>query len=134
MGSTGTLQNYAHGGWCTPERDYAWTDGKKANLVFDVPASERGLKFRMHLAAHLSSPTLMSQSVEVYANGSKVADWEVTQRGDYEAFIPAEIVAAAGGLLIQLKLPKAASPQSLGASADTRALGVSCWELQLSEI
>ena len=132
-GASGTFRNFSRSGWSQPEKDFTWTDGKAAGLVFKLPAGSGLLVLRMNLAANRKPPGLMSQSIQVYASGQKVADWEVTDRADYHANIPTELLGEFGELKIELKIPAAVSPQELELSADRRILGVCCWNLDLSQ-
>ena len=87
----------------------------------------------MSIAALVNPPQLLSQPVEVFANGQKIAEWQVAGKAEFTALIP----PAAGGqnkaLTIELKIPKAASPRALGLSEDPRILGVSCFDLTISK-
>jgi hypothetical protein len=71
--------------------------------------------------------------VEVYANNQKIADWLVADRKAFTAGIPAELTKSGGKMLnLELRIPKAASPQSLGMNNDGRILGVCCYSIELT--
>jgi hypothetical protein len=78
-------------------------------------------------------PGLPFQPVEVYANGQKVADLEVSKLADFEVAIPAEITKAGENLELELRLPKATSPKALGQSGDPRILGVFVVQIELTK-
>lgn len=71
------------------------------------------------------------QNVAVYANGEKIADWQVSEAADFTAPIPLELTRNAEELNLELRVPDAASPQSLGMSYDGRLLGVRCYSIEL---
>jgi hypothetical protein len=132
-GATGHSEKFRGYGWSGPERDFTWTDGKAAQLLFDIQPSDRPLALRMRLAGVTKAPDLPFQPVEVYANGYKIAEWQVAGSADYTAEVPAAAVKQGGELKIELKIPKAASPQSLGINEDPRTLGICCWEYGISQ-
>ena len=98
-----------------------------------VLESEKGpLSLRIRLAGLIKPPELPSQPVEVYANDTKIADWEVADTADFDATIPTKVLRPDGKVTIVIKVPKAVSPKSLGVGQDPRVLGVSCFQVQIS--
>jgi hypothetical protein len=89
------------------------------------------LSVHTKLGGLLHPPELPAQNVAVYANGRKIADWEVKDDADFTAPIPAEVTKNAAELKLRLQIPNAASPQSLGLSYDNRILGVRCFFVEL---
>jgi hypothetical protein len=87
----------------------------------------------MTLLPLAKEPDLPAQPVEVYANGKRIADWQVTNKGQYTASIPADAIDNAGTLTLELRIRTAASPQSLGTNADTRQLGVAAIDLVIEK-
>ena len=84
--------------------------------------------------ALIKPPELPFQPVEIDVNGNKLAEWEVSSElSDYTATIP-NTIADAGELEIELKTPKATTPQSLGMNDDKRVLGVCCAEMVISKV
>jgi hypothetical protein len=67
----------------------------------------------------------------VYADGQKIAEWQVGDTAEYLAPLPAEATKKGGTITIELRTPKAASPKSAGVSADPRVLGVCVHYIQL---
>lgn len=104
-----------------------------AVLQFAGIGASSSLRIKMTVAALVKPPELPSQHVEVFANGQKVADWEVAGKSEFTALIPAAGGGKESALTIELKIPKAASPKSLGLSDDPRILGLSCFDLTISE-
>jgi hypothetical protein len=85
----------------------------------------------MKLGGLIHPPDLPRQNVAVYANGEKIADWEVSEPADFTAPIPPALTTNTEDLNIELRIPDAASPQSLGVSYDGRLLGVRCYVIEL---
>lgn len=133
FGEAGDSERFRVSGWSNTEKEITWTEGPGAVLEFTgIPAST-SLRLKMTLAGLVNPPQLSAQSVEVYANGQKVATWEVSGKADFTALIPPEIVGREGVLKLELRTPTATSPKALGLSSDPRVLGVSCFDLVLNK-
>lgn len=131
---TADAERYCVSGWYKSEGDYAWS-GTSAKLALPIPADAGPLTVTMKLRGLTRPPTLPSQPVEVYANNKKIADWQVADTADLTAKIPAELTKGVGKTLnLELRIPKAASPQSLGINADGRILGVCCYSIELRNL
>jgi len=125
-------ERYRVSGWNKTEGDYAWSDGNSARLALPITADAGPLTVKMTLRGLVQPPTLPSQPVEVYANNQKIADWLVADRKAFIAGIPAELAKSGGKILnLELRIPKAASPQSLGMNDDGRILGVCVYSLEV---
>jgi len=131
--SGGESERFRVAGWSSVEKDCTWTSGQSAKLKFSIAKTHGPLVLKMRLMGLTKQPELLFQPVEVDVNGSKLADWEVGgEFTDYVTTIPSEIIGG-GELEIELKTPKATTPQSLGMNDDKRVLGVCCAEMAISE-
>lgn len=133
FGVGGEGKVYQVSGWSGTEQNFTWSEGKAAVLRLPVPTDAGALQLRLKMAANTYPPTLLSQPVEVYANGKKIAQWDVSAIADFVARIPGEVTSSSPWLNLELRTPKSTSPRALGASEDTRILGVCCLELQLAK-
>lgn len=124
-------ERYQVYGWHPAEKEFAWTEKTSAVLEFGIPAGGAPLSLKARLAGMTKPPELLFQPTEVYANGQKVAEWQVGDTAEFQAVIPAEIAQRKGALAIELRTPGAVSPKSLGVSADSRTLGVRCHEVRI---
>jgi hypothetical protein len=88
---------------------------------------------KMIVGALFHEPDLPVQPVEVYANGQKIAEWQVGIAAEFSATIPGEITKAGGTLALEFRMPKATTPKALGVNADTRVLGICVQSLQLTK-
>ncbi|HXM32025.1 MAG TPA: hypothetical protein VN921_00110 [Chthoniobacterales bacterium] len=122
---------YRVSGWSGAEAEFTWTDGTSAKLKLPIPDHDGPLTLRMKLGGLIQPRELPVQNVAVYANGEKIADWQVGEPADFTAPIPLELTRNAEDLNIKLRIPDAASPQSLGMSYDGRLLGVRCYFVEL---
>lgn len=126
-------EHYRISGWNKPEGNYAWSEGTSARLALPVPADAGPLTVKMTLRGLIKPPTLPAQPVAVYANNQKIADWQVSDSAVFTVEIPAELTKGAGGTLsLELRIPKAASPKSLGMNDDVRILGVCAYSIEVS--
>lgn len=132
FGRGGDSDVYKRSGWGDTETEMTWTNSRSAVLVFTLPDSEKPLRLRMRLAGFTYSPELPYQPVEVYANDEKIADWQVSDIGNHVAIISPS-VANHQQLYLELRMPRANSPKALKVGEDLRVLGVSCYELEMTE-
>jgi hypothetical protein len=132
FGAGGGSERFRQSGWSDTEKQFTWTIGTSAKLVFPIVPSVQPLNLRMRLTGFTKPPQLPAQPVEVFANEQKIAAWEVSTTADFTAVIPAVIAEKGGVLTIELKTPKATSPKALGMSNDARVLGVLCSELAIT--
>jgi hypothetical protein len=129
FGGSGGSERFRGSGWSQTETDKTWTEGNLAILSFTALPVGESLQLKMTLAGLTNPPVLVAQPTEVYVNGRKVADWQVSAKGEYTATIPADVVSNDGALKVELRIPKATSPKSIGGSEDQRLLGVACFDL-----
>ena len=119
-------------GWSGAEPQQSWTNGPEAVLAVRIPSVTEPLTLKIKCGAFLKKPEVPSQPVEVFANGQKIADWDVRDLAEYTAPISPAILAGGDLLTITLKIPKAISPKALGTGEDTRLLGLACFEASLA--
>lgn len=125
----GGSERFRTAGWSGTEKDFTWTEGNSAQLVIPVSQVEGPLKLRMKLSG-LTKAEQPFQPIAVIVNGQKIADWEVAPEADFSATIPNQV---GNSITIELKIPKAFTPQSAGMGNDKRVLGVACFELSLGK-
>lgn len=129
----GGSEPYRLNGWSWTESDATWTTGAAAQLRLPAPKQTGPLLLHLRAGGMVRPPDLPAQSAEVFANGQKIADWEVPgPAADYEATIPAEALNNADAITLEFRTPHAASPKQLGQSEDARVLGLRFYELTLS--
>lgn len=80
---------------------------------------------------------LGTQRVTARVGAQVVAEWQVAEQGEFSLVIPASLIAQQvdelGGVLLDLELPNAKTPQSLGMNDDTRLLGVAVHSVTVVE-
>ncbi len=133
FGEQGDAERFQGEGWSHNERAFTWALGPRARLHLKVRANNRPLGLRMRLAGMHHLPELPFQTVDVAANDIVVATWQVSKLAEFTAVIPPHVLAKRRELYLELRFPNATSPKALGLNADSRLLGVSCFEMQLSK-
>jgi hypothetical protein len=133
FGESGDSERFRVSGWSSTEKEITWTEGPLAVLEFTGLPSSTPLRLKMTLSALVNPPQLPSQPVEVYANGQKIASWEVTGKAEFTALIPPKREADEETLKIELRIPKAVSPKELGLNNDPRVLGISCFDIMIAK-
>lgn len=130
---TADSERYRVSGWSKTEGNFAWTEGTSARLALPIKGNAGPTSIKMTLRGLIQPPVLPSQPVEVYASNQKVADWQVANTAAFTAEVPAELTKSGGATLsLELRIPKAASPKSLGMNDDGRILGVCCYSIELT--
>jgi hypothetical protein len=127
-------ERYRVSGWSAAEPNFTWSEGTSAKVALPIGANAGALTLKLTTAALIKGPELPFQPVEVYANGKKIADWQVGDVAEFSATIPADMTTDTRALTIEFRTPKAVSPKSLGLNSDTRALGICVHSLELVKI
>ena len=133
FGQSGDSELFRGAGWSPTEPEITWTDGNSAVLSFTGLPAKASLRLKMTLSGFTNPPELPAQPVGVYANGIKVADWQVGDKAEFTAFIPPNATGDGNLLKLELKIPKAISPKALGQGQDSRLLGVACFDLVIEK-
>lgn len=134
----GNSQAFLGEGWSEKADEWAhWTDGPRATLRLGrQPGNERGGNLEMTLSAFVS-PRHPRQRVTVSLNGRQLGVVELTAAqvakgpATINLPVPSGVDTCGDALLLQLDLPDAQSPKSLGLSDDFRRLGIAMIELRL---
>jgi hypothetical protein len=128
----GNSERYRVSGWSQTEKEWTWSEGKSAQLALPIPSDPGTLTLVIKMGALVSRPAVPHQTVEVFANGQKIADWEVAaDTADFSARIPAEVTKSGGILNIEFRVPNATSPKALGLGDDSRILGIRVYSVEL---
>ncbi len=126
----GNSANFELAGWGLTEEEYTWTDGTSALLIFKKIPLQGPLELKATLRGATSAGVL-HQPVQVLANGIKIADWRVGPQTEFVALLPESIDRSKQRLRIELRIPLAFSPKSVGLGEDVRILGVACYRLKI---
>jgi len=129
--ASGNAGLYKVSGWSAPEADHTWTEGQSAKLAFTISPASNPITFKALVSGFVKPPELPSQPVTVMINGQQFAQWDIAAKGVTQMDIPAQFIQN-GRLELEFRLPKAASPSSLGMSIDQRVLGMCFYELELT--
>jgi len=132
FGAQGQAEKYKQGGWGDTEDEGTWTNGYSARLRLALQEANEPLRLQMKLAGFTNPPGLPYQSVEVFANDERIADWQVSDPADFLAIIPKDLVEHER-LIIELRMPLATSPQAIGIGEDQRTLGIFCYAFVLTK-
>ena len=131
FGLHGNAGPYKVSGWSAAEPESTWTEGQSAKLAFTISPANKPITFKAVVSGFVKPPDLPSQPVTVIINGQEVAHWEIAAKGVAQMDLPAQFTQN-GKLELEFRLPKAASPASLGMSIDQRPLGMCFYELELT--
>jgi hypothetical protein len=134
----GNSRRYKIKGWAREEGWGAWGTGEEASLRLLLGS---GVEADLLLTANSwgfvgsSHPNL---SVEVWANNTKVANWQYEISNNVYinkvARIPASAIDKSGLLNVTFKFDSPSSPLSMGISDDSRTLGIGITSLNIGTI
>ena len=134
FGQGGGSEPYRTSGWSHTEQKFTWSEGNSAKLSLPIGKESGPLNLNVALGAFTHLPELPSQPVDVFVNGQKLAEWQVTANpAGYYVTIPADKITGVRTLEIEFRTPKAISPKSVGLSEDSRVLGVCVASLELAK-
>jgi hypothetical protein len=127
-------EGYRKEGWSAAEKDFTWTNGKKATLIIPVTPAKTNVILKAKLFPFLVYRKLDNQMVEVYINETKLGKWDITRPNvqEYSLTIPKSFLTQSP-LKINFKIPNARSPASLKFSEDDRILGIAMVSMALLE-
>lgn len=110
-------------GWNNREDWGTWSKGKSAMLMLPIP-SPLVKSVKLSLRAFVNG-AIPEQVVHVYSEGLPLGNFSLTKfdGNTIEVKIP-DIAKQQGYLLLNLELPNAASPASVGIGDDSRELGI----------
>ena len=116
-------------GWSPAETQFRWTEAKEAGLVFRVDRiQELALTVKLH--AFVVPNQHPEQRFSIAFNGKPVAKFSFNDDLPHEISfaLPSNIMRQQN--LLELFLPDAKSPNSLGVSKDSRSLGIAVYWIQ----
>jgi hypothetical protein len=116
-------------GWSTPEREYRWTDGKEAALIFGL-APVTDIQLDMKLSPFLPKGKISEQRVYLTLNGQRIQTLLLKEdkATEYKLILPRSALRDRNVLVFGL--PDAHSPMTLGVSDDPRELGIAMYWIQ----
>ena len=129
--AAGNSAEYQSSGWSKAEDQFTWSEGTAAKLVLPIGPAPGALTLIAKIAAFVNPPELPAQPVEVHANGTKIAEWQVGDTADFRAQIPAAATQKGGDLLLEFRTPRAFSPSAAGKGDDPRLLGIALHRIEL---
>ncbi len=111
------------------ESDYAWTDGHKVRLQFDMGKTKENLKISIKTIAVYDN----FQRIKFIAGFNEVA-FHISTSGEEISFIvPGKYVKEDGVLELSILLPDALSPAEAGVGVDGRTLGIAISDITIEE-
>lgn len=109
-------------GWSGVEQGYRWTEAKTAMLVVALP-SHNACLLQLDLEPFVND-SVSSQSLEIRTYGRLVGKWSLAGRAKVSTLVLLAADAMGGkNLIVDFTMPDCHSPESVGLSNDTRALG-----------
>lgn len=121
------FNDYVIFGLSESENKGTWTNGNNISFAIKFTKGDILVSFNLKLLAIFNE----KQSVEIYANGTRVFDKIVTNLDDisFVFFIPKTC-----DVIFNIKLCDAKSPKSLGIGSDSRVLGLMLESLYFNEV
>lgn len=136
FGRAGGGNRYKLSGWREAEERASWSVGQAATLELPFEGCAEPVSLVARCSAFLAPGVLDQQTVHVTVNDHRCATWIFRDTATEERFasIPADVLAQGGHVTVVFETPDASAPASLGAGADTDALGLALVELTFSPL
>ena len=119
----GSILSFLRSGFSRPEEWGVWSEGSASTMLFFADHPQSNVKLIFNVSPYLPKPGMVL-SVEVKANGTKVADWLFKNGGTYPSAetvdVPINLIPEDGKLSITFEYSKTNSPANLGISTDSR--------------
>ena len=132
FGQGGGSEQYRVSGWSKTEEKFTWSEGTSAKLSLPTGNATGALHLKVTMGGLIHPPDLPVQPVEVYANGKKIADWQVGNTAEFAATIPERGNNPDGKVDIEFRVSRATTPKSLGQNDDPRVLGICVTAVELT--
>jgi hypothetical protein len=97
-----------------------------------LPITRANAALELTFVAHALAPAAAMQTVDVHANGVRVATWTLPIGGPaqrYVAIVPSVLLEARPALELELSIAQPVTPRALGLGPDDRTLGLALAEL-----
>ena len=114
-----TVKKHFVEGFTYLESDYVWSNGKEAELQFEIGDINQNLLLDFDYSAVFNH----YQRFYLYAGEQQIASFIARERGECQYIIPKEAVKD-GILDLRIYLPDAESPLEAGTGVDERVLGI----------
>lgn len=122
-------ERYMWYGWGGREKGLRWTKGKEAALVFSL-SEIKDTVIRMNLGAFVVPGKHDEQRLNIKLNGQPLQTWSLREEAAREYILALPAATLRQKNVLTFGLPDAASPQSLGHSADPRVLGIAFYWME----
>lgn len=132
-GPDSAAEKYLAGGWSAPSGKHCWSVGPKALIYFKIDEEVPAARLSITVFPYLSPPDHVRQRVHVVTPCSSApSEFVLDHAKPTVLHIDLKNLSRYRELIsIELRFPDARSPQSLGASKDVRALGVTLFGFSL---
>jgi hypothetical protein len=118
-------------GWSQAEPMFRWTEAKEAALAFRLNAI-KDLQLTAKLQAFVIPNRHPEQRLSVALNGKPIGKFSFSDERAHEITLALSSNLLRQSNVVELFLPDAVSPKSLGVSEDTRSLGIAVYWIQFS--
>jgi len=120
---TKAADSFAWYGWSWGEKDFRWSDGREAAIVFAVPEPLDSI-LSIRLGGFVGNGKPLVQNVKIVLNGTQLDDLAVNEEParEYTYRVERHLLRDENQLIF--KLSDARSPESLGISSDQRRLAI----------
>ena len=124
----------AREGFAPPEPHFQWTDATFARLEVPAPAAPGPHLLRLSCAAFTHAPSLPVQEFSVTVGGRLLAHLSLAQKATFLLPLPDDGEPWTEPLRVGLHLPTATRPSEIGASTDSRRLGIALHSLAVEPL
>ena len=124
FGERGDAAAYQRGEFAAPERHGTWSIGASCGIVvspFATPSTDLWLEIKG--VGFVARPYPVARPLRVLVNGILLGEFDIDVLTHLHVAVPAAVMRGRTGLELIFQHPVCLSPQAMGMSNDTRALG-----------
>ncbi|MDY6971274.1 MAG: hypothetical protein SV775_02985 [Thermodesulfobacteriota bacterium] len=123
-------------GIAQPSAGTSWTIANKAGIHLRLPPTRTSLVMTLRAIPFAPEELGMSQFVEVYFNGGRIARWSLSGKHvkAYRGLVTPSLVAANDPAEILFEFSERRSPHELGISQDKRLLGLALVDIVIDQV
>jgi glycosyltransferase involved in cell wall biosynthesis len=120
----GTGLQFRGAGWHNADADGLVSNDVEASIAGTFVTRSRYAFVTAVVYPVISAPEGITQELTIAANGSPLATYQIAERAEITAIVPADLIGADRFLTLEFRVANLIRPVDLGVSDDSRALGI----------
>jgi hypothetical protein len=126
---------YLTAGWSPTSTNYAWNDGKTAEVSFAIDEPESDVDVLVAMFAYIVPGKVDRQRVRIWVSDVSLGEMVLTdgQGRGVRATVPRSSLQG-GEMVVSFEFPDAVAPNSIGEGRDPRELAIGLWSFEATPV